>query len=105
MAKIRSDREQASAAKAAAASMALLALQQKLTSGAPYKDELERLKGFAPRAGASTPSRRMRNRRVPTLGSLKTRFPGLSFAKRSPPTGLRAPRGRSPRFSRVLRGW
>ncbi|MCB9955239.1 MAG: hypothetical protein H6848_04990 [Caulobacterales bacterium] len=74
MAKIRSDREQASAAKAAAASMALLALQQKLTSGAPYKDELERLKGFAPRAGGLEALTAHAETGVPTLGSLKTRF-------------------------------
>lgn len=72
--KIRSGREQAAAGKAAAASFALVGLQQKVDSGAPYEKELKLLEGFAPGAAGLESLRAHAATGAPTPGALKARF-------------------------------
>lgn len=72
--KIRMNREEATSGKAAAATFALVGLQQKIVAGAPYEKELKMLEGFAPGAAGLEALAARAATGVPTLGVLKTRF-------------------------------
>lgn len=72
--KIRTNREEATAGKVAAATFALVGLQQKIVAGAPFESELKMLESFAPGAAGLEALRARAAAGVPTLGVLKSRF-------------------------------